>query len=89
MSEKRYWLDDRRNVTKVFYAIVVLCALTYLPELVGRVTPSLGLHKHLHYDWEGWFGFHGWYGFIGCVMLVLVAKYVFRTLLMRDESYYD
>ena len=88
-DNKTYWLDEPRNVTKIFYAVVALCALTYVPELVGLVSPEAGLHKHVHYDWEGWFGFHGWYGFVGCVMLVLVAKYVFRTLLMRKEGYYD
>ena len=89
MDEKRYWLDEPRNVTKLFYAVVLLCALTCVPELVAIVAPKIGLHKHVHYGWEGWFGFHGWFGFIGCVFLVLVAKYVFRALLMRDERYYD
>jgi len=89
MSEKRYWLDEPRNVNKVYYAVVALCALSIVPELVGLIAPKLGLHKHVHYDWEGGFGFHGWYGFVGCVLLVLVAKYVFRTLLMRKEEYYD
>ena len=77
---KRYWLDDPKNVDKVFYAVCVICALTVLPDFFYE--------PHVHFRWEAWFGFYGWYGFVGCVFLVLAAKQL-RRILKRDEDYYD
>jgi len=39
--------------------------------------------------WEAWPGFYAVFGFVACVILVLVAKYVLRPLVKRDEKYYD
>ena len=46
------------------------------------------IHRHKVHPWEGLLGFYAVYGFVGCVVLVLVAKWM-RTFLMRDEDYYD
>jgi len=78
--ERRYWLDEPRNVDKVFYTLCAVCALLTLPDLV--------LDTHGHFAVESWFGFFGAYGFVGCVFLVLAAKRL-RRWLMRDEDYYD
>ena len=45
--------------------------------------------KHNHFDWEEWPGFYAIFGFAACVMLVLIAKYVLRPLVKREENYYD
>jgi len=79
--EKKYWLDEPRNVTKVFYTLVAVCAALLLGDLF--------YDKHGHFGWEGFFGFHGLYGFFGSVFLVLTAKEVLRRLMKRDEDYYD
>jgi hypothetical protein len=79
-DDKRYWLDDPRNVDKVYYALLAVCGLSALADLF--------YDKHVHFPWESWFNFHGWYGFVCCFLLVLAAKEL-RRLLMRDESYYD
>ena len=79
-SGKRYWLDDMRNVRKVFWALVVACALLFLFDAVYE--------KHVHYDFEYWFGFFGLFGFSVSFALVLVAREL-RKFLMRDEDYYD
>jgi hypothetical protein len=79
-QEKKYWLDDSRNVTKIFYTLVTVCVLLVLSDLL--------YHKHYHYSWEGWLGFHGFYGFFGSVGLVLTAKQL-RKILMRKDDYYD
>ena len=78
--EKRYWLDDKRNVDKLVWALVLVCA--------GLILADLFYHKHVHFEFESWFGFFGWYGFICCIGLVLVAKEM-RRLVKRDEDYYD
>lgn len=79
-AERRYWLDEKRNVDKIYKALLVICA--------GLVIADLFYDKHAKYIVEDWFGFYGFYGFVGCVFLVLAAKQL-RKLLMRSEDYYD
>lgn len=79
-DEKKYWLDDSRNVDKIFWALVSVCALLTVADLF--------YHKHGHFSWEQWIGFYGFYGFIACVGLVVLAKQL-RKFLKRDEDYYD
>jgi hypothetical protein len=79
-GEKRYWLDDKRNVDKVVAALVMVCA--------GLLGADFFYHKHVHFAFESWFGFFGWFGFFCCVALVLAAKGM-RKLVKRDEDYYD
>jgi hypothetical protein len=80
-DERRYWLDDRRNVYKVIYALCAVCAVVMAADL-------LPYKHHLHFGFEYWFGFYALFGFIACVSLVLAAK-VLRTVVKRDEDYYD
>ncbi len=79
-NEKRYWLDESRNVDKIFWGLCILCVLL--------VAADLFYHKHAEFSWEDWFGFYGFYGFVSCIGLVLLAKQI-RKLLMRKENYYD
>lgn len=79
-QDKRYWLDSPANVTLIFRALCLVCALLFLGDLA--------YHKHAHFTWESWFGFHGLYGFFGSVGLVLTAK-ALRKILMRKDDYYD
>lgn len=79
-KEKKYWLDDPRNVDKIFWGLVGVCALLTVPDFF--------YHKHTHFGWENWIGFYGLYGFVSCVGLVLLAKQM-RKLLKRSEDYYD
>lgn len=79
-GEKARWLDEPRNVTKVVWALVAVCALLFLSDVLYE--------KHPIFAVEYLFGFYAIYGFIGSVGLVLAAKWL-RTLLMRDEDYYD
>tara|TARA_B100000405_G_scaffold295923_1_gene250365 strand:+ start:919 stop:1194 length:276 start_codon:yes stop_codon:yes gene_type:complete len=75
-----YWLDDIRNVRKIVWALVFVCA--------GLFVADAFYHKHTFFRAEGWFGFYALYGFFMCVGLVLAAK-VIRVFLMRDEDFYD
>jgi uncharacterized membrane protein len=79
-DEKKYWLDDPRNVDKIFWSLVGVCSFLTVADLF--------YHKHGHFFWEEWIGFYGFYGFIACVGLVLLAKQM-RKLFKRDEDYYD
>lgn len=77
---KKYWLDDMRNVHKIFWALVVVCACLFLSDLF--------YHKHVVYEFENWIGFFGLFGFSVSFALVLIAREL-RKILMRDEDYYD
>ncbi len=79
-DEKTYWLDDKRNVDKVWWTLVALCALVFIGDAFYV--------KHPEFKVEYVFGFYGLYGFIACVFLVLTAK-VLRRILKRPVDYYD
>ena len=79
-SDKKYWLDNPRNVKKIIYVLYLVCALLLLADF--------GYHKHTHFEFEGWWGFFGLLGLVAYVALVLAAKVV-RVLLKREEDYYD
>ena len=80
-DERRFWLDESKNVDKVVYTLYTICAVVFLLDV-------LPYKHHLHFGFESWFGFYSLYGFIACVGLVLAAKWL-RTILKRDEDYYD
>ena len=79
-DERRYWLDEPRNVERLVRALWVICGALLLADLF--------YHKHTHFAFEGWFGFFAWFGFIAYVGIVLSAKRL-RRLVKRHENYYD
>lgn len=79
-NAKKYWLDDRRNVDRIVWALYAVCALLLL---IDWFVP-----KHGPFAIEHWYGFYGIYGFVACVGLVIAAKEM-RRILMRPEDYYD
>lgn len=79
-DEKQHIFDKPENVTRllrVFYAVCIILALL-----------DFVIHRHVYHSLENIWLFYPIYGFVGCVLLVLVAKWM-RTFLMRRESYYD
>lgn len=79
-GERRYWLDRKENVDKVYWSVWALCGLLLAAELF--------VDKYGEFGFEEWFGFHGFYGFVACVALVLAAK-LLRIWLKRSEDYYE
>ncbi|MEE3233208.1 MAG: hypothetical protein VX294_03505 [Candidatus Latescibacterota bacterium] len=84
-EEKKYFLDNQRNVKKLIGVFFTLCALL--------IAIDLFFHRHLSFSddaflFESYFGFYAVYGFVACVILVVVAKEL-RKVLMRKEDYYD
>jgi hypothetical protein len=79
-GEKRYWLDEPRNVSKLVWALVAVCAALFFADGFYEKHPEIAA--------ENLFGFYAIYGFTGCVGLVLAAKWL-RTIVMRPEDYYD
>lgn len=72
--------DNPAVVTWILRVFYVLCA--------GLVAADFIVHRHIYNDLEKIPAFYALYGFVACVILVFVAKWL-RTLLMRDESYYE
>ncbi len=79
-GEKKYWLDDPRNVRKLYRGLWIVCGLL--------VTADLLYAKHIEFPIERLVGFFGFYGFVSCVFLVLAAKQL-RKIVGRGEDYYD
>ena len=78
--EKRYWLDERRNAMKVYWALVAVCIALVLGDAL--------FVKKVEFEFERMFGFFGWFGFVGSVFLVMTAR-ALRKILMKPEDYYD
>lgn len=79
-TEKTYFFDKPQNVRCVLYALYGICGVLVVLDFI--------IHRHIYHPWEKLWGFYPLYGFIGCVVLVVVAKWM-RTLLMRSENYYE
>ena len=78
--KKQHLFDDPKNTTRVLRLLFLLCALLLVLDFI--------LHRHVSHPFESIPGFYPLYGFIGCVLLVVIAKWL-RKLLMRPESYYE
>lgn len=79
-NEKKYLFDKPQNIKRLLYILYASCALLFVLDFV--------VHRHVYHRWENLWGFYPIYGFVGCVVLVLIAKWM-RTFLMRPEDYYD
>jgi hypothetical protein len=78
-DQKKYLFDNPRNVTRLLRALYFCCVVLFVLDFI--------INRHTENSLEKLWGFYALYGFVGCVVLVLVAKWM-RTFLMRDESYY-
>lgn len=79
-NEKQHIFDNSKNVKRVLYFLYACCTVLFLLDFV--------IHRHVVHSWENLWGFYPVYGFVGCVILVVVAKWM-RTFLIRPEDYYD
>ena len=80
-TEKQHIATGPKSSQRPLYALIGALLLLLVLEFF--------VHKHPYFAWEEWFGFYGVFGFVACVVLVLVAKYILRPLVKREEDYYD
>lgn len=78
-DEKSYLFDNPLNVKRILKVLYGICVILVILDFV--------IHRHTYLDIEKVPAFYAAYGFVGCVLLVLIAKWM-RTFLMRDEDYY-
>lgn len=79
-GEKKYWLDEPRNIDRLLYAFCAVCALF--------VAADLFVPKHGLFAVEHTFGFYSVIGFVSCAGIIWGAKQL-RRVLKRPEDYYD
>ena len=49
------WLERPQTIRKIVWALVAVCAALLLADFF--------YHKHVHFEFEHWFGFFAFYGF--------------------------
>ena len=79
MSAPSHWLDEPRNVKRLWRGFLALLALTVAAELAVTLHP--------HFAIESLFGFNALYGFAACAVMILAAKGLGLLLKRRDSCY--
>lgn len=84
MSDKQQddpgWFDRPENVSKVWYALLLVC---------GALTISEFLYEHHpHFEIEKIPEFFEIFGFLAFMFIVFCGR-LLRSLIMRDEDYYE
>ncbi len=79
MDDKPHWLDQPRNVKRLWRGFLLVLALTVLAELLVPLHPN--------FEIESIFGFNAWFGFGVCAAMIVGAK-ALALLLKRHDSYY-
>lgn len=79
MKTYEHWLDDPRNVKKLWRGFIVVLALT--------VIAGLFVNLHPHFEIERWVGFYAVYGFVTCLLMIVGAKGLGLLLKRRDDYY--
>ncbi len=80
------WIERASSVKLLVRLLFVVSACLFVPDVLDLV--GIGYHKHGHYDAEGWFGFYAVFGFIAYSFIV-GAGWIWRSLVMRKENFYD
>jgi len=79
MTPGKHWLDEPRNVKRLWRAFIALLALTVAVEFFVALHP--------HFAVESLPAFHAIYGFLACAAMIGVAK-LLGVLLKRPDAYY-
>lgn len=77
--ESSHWLDEPRNVKRLWRGFLVVLALTVLAEGV--------VHLHPQFEIESVFGFSAWFGFMACAAMIVAAR-ALALVLKRPDNYY-
>jgi len=80
VGEKKYWLDDPKNVRRLVWALGALCALVFVGDAFYE--------KHAEFSVEYLFGFYAIFGFLAYVGLIFAAKGL-RKIIKRQDDFYD
>ena len=79
MDENPHWLDQPRNIKRLWRGFLLVLVFTVLAEFV--------VSMHPHFPIESIFGFNAGYGFLLCALMIVVAKGL-ALVLKRPDTYY-
>ncbi|MCK6433808.1 MAG: hypothetical protein HUU30_04560 [Burkholderiaceae bacterium] len=79
MNDNPHWLDEPRNVKRLWRGFLVVLAL--------MVAAEAAVTLHPHFEIESVFGFNAWFGFGACAAMIVLAK-ALALLLKRPDTYY-
>jgi predicted anti-sigma-YlaC factor YlaD len=79
VSPRSHWLDEPRNVKRLWRGFLVLLVLTVLTEFAVVLHP--------YFEVEAIFGFYATFGFLACAVMIVAAK-VLGLVLKRPDTYY-
>lgn len=79
MSSRNHWLDEPRNVKRLWRGYLALLAITVVAELF--------IPLHPRFEVESLPAFHAAYGFLACAAMIVLAK-ALGALLKRPDTYY-
>ena len=80
-----WWIARPENANKVWTALIVACISLVLVDLIYH---NFVHEKYAYFAFETIIGFHGFYGLVAFMFVVICGKQL-RTILMRDENYYE
>ncbi len=81
-----HFFDKPQNVKRFLMGFYICLGLLIVADLFLTL---LHLKHESFFSWDGLPSFYGAFGFVACVALVLIAKYVLRPLVKKEENYYD
>lgn len=79
-AAKSYWLDQPRNIMRIYWGLWIVCGLLALADFF--------YHKHEKFSFAEFPASYGIYGFV-CFVFIVFAGKLLRLFVMRDEDYYD
>ena len=85
-KEIQSWIERPGSTGRLFGLLIVGCVVLLLAD-VGDMVGIL-YHKHVHYAVEKIPGFYAIFGFIA-YSLIVGAGWIWRSVVMRREDYYD
>lgn len=69
------------STNKVLLLSTLLLCLSLIAEVVFA-------HPHVYFWWHSLLGFDIIYGFLGCMIIIVVSKFLGKAFLQRKEDYY-
>lgn len=78
---KALFIDDPARVYRLFYVFAAFCVLLFIADFF--------YHRHSYMTQEAWPGFYAVFGFVAISIMVMIARFVLRPIVMRDEDYYE
>ena len=89
-NEKKYWLDQPRNIDRLYWGLVIVCVILGVADLVWFTLGKADVvhYRHAYFGWDGLPNFYGFFGFAAFWCIVIIGKNL-RRFLWRSEDYYD